>query len=314
MSVLDRFPIPPRRAAGGRPLISEPPLAEGERSKLITSANAYIGDALALSTRRGVHSVYRRFLEFSRHWEMQCGTPLDVPTAVVLFVTRLLSRGDISKSSAVQYVVDIQSAEKRLGRPLDSQLVRDFVRSLKRAGAMNPTRQAVPATKADVERAIGLEPDPIVRAAVALAWYGAARISDVLSREARHFTEMSGYWSVDWVGSKSDPFRLGQATGVALPMPQSETLRSLIRTTPAQQRVFSGLPFKRVVAALKRAGQSLTGHSLRRGALFHLLRSGVSLDVLRSVSRHSSQDALMRYLPGAEVPLVQRTAETSRLL
>ncbi|KAJ9436999.1 Synaptobrevin-like protein YKT6 [Diplonema papillatum] len=302
VSVLDRFPPPPRATSGGRALLLEPPLSNGERERLVGKANSYIGDALALSTRRGVHSVYRRFLEFRHHWETRFGTPLDVPTAVVLFVTRLLSRelNPISPSTAIQYVVNVQSAEKRLGRPIESQLVRDFVRSLKRAGALRPTKQAVPATKEDVERAVRLESDPVMRLAITLAWQGAARVDDVLTREARNVTESSDFWSVNWVGSKSDPFRLGQVTGVVLPPPQDQTLRSLLRSTRPGQRIFAGVTFRRVVAALKRANQALTGHSLRRGALFRLLRMGVDLDTLRRVSRHSTQDALVRYLPEAE--------------
>ncbi|KAJ9462841.1 hypothetical protein DIPPA_20568 [Diplonema papillatum] len=294
VSVLDRFPPPPRATSGGRALLLEPPLSNGERERLVGKANSYIGDALALSTRRGVHSVYRRFLEFRRHWETRFGTPLDVPTAVVLFVTRLLSRepNSISTSTAVQYVVNIQSAERRLGRPIESQLVRDFVRSLKRAGALRPAKQAVPATKEDVARAVRLETDPVMRLAITLAWQGAARVDDVLTREARNVTESPDFWSVNWVGSKSDPFRLGQVTGVVLPPEEDETLRSLLRSARPGQRIFAGVTFRRVVAALKRSNQALTGHSLRRGALFRLLKMGVDLDTLQRVSRHATQDAL----------------------
>ncbi|KAJ9437841.1 Gag-Pro-Pol polyprotein, partial [Diplonema papillatum] len=302
VSVLDRFPPPPRATSGGRALLLEPPLSNGERERLVGKANSYIGDALALSTRRGVHSVYRRFLEFRRHWETRFGTPLDVPTAVVLFVTRLLSRepNSISTSTAVQYVVNIQSAERRLGRPIESQLVRDFIRSLKRAGALRPAKQAVPATKEDVARAVRLETDPVMRLAITLAWQGAARVDDVLTREARNVTESPDFWSVNWVGSKSDPFRLGQVTGVVLPPEEDETLRSLLRSARPGQRIFAGVTFRRVVAALKRSNQALTGHSLRRGALFRLLKMGVDLDTLQRVSRHATQDALVRYLPEAE--------------
>ncbi|KAJ9441494.1 hypothetical protein DIPPA_29707 [Diplonema papillatum] len=316
VSVLDRFPPPPRATSGGRALLLEPPLSNGERERLVGKANSYIGDALALSTRRGVHSVYRRFLEFRRHWETRFGTPLDVPTAVVLFVTRLLSRepNSISTSTAVQYVVNIQSAERRLGRPIESQLVRDFIRSLKRAGALRPAKQAVPATKEDVARAVRLETDPVMRLAITLAWQGAARVDDVLTREARNVTESPDFWSVNWVGSKSDPFRLGQVTGVVLPPEEDETLRSLLRSARPGQRIFAGVTFRRVVAALKRSNQALTGHSLRRGALFRLLKMGVDLDTLQRVSRHATQDALVRYLPEAEVPLVRETACASATL
>ncbi|KAJ9454713.1 hypothetical protein DIPPA_29210 [Diplonema papillatum] len=313
VGALDRFP-PPVAGRRGRPLLSEPPLSPGERERLVRTANAYIGDALALSTRRGIHSVYRRFLEFRRHWEAVSDDPLDVPTALVLFVTRLLARGDICAASAVQYVVNVQSAEKRLGRPVDSQLVRDFVRSLKRAGAMKPSKQAVPVTKDELHHAVRLESDPSVRVALALAWQGAARVDDVLTRKAEHITEGAGFWAVNWVGSKSDPFRLGQVTGVILPPAQDQELRSLLSQTPPGRLLFPNIPFRRVVSALKRANLSLTGHSLRRGALFHLLRSGVDLRVIQSVSRHTTLSALMRYLPEAEVPLVRNTAEASASL
>ncbi|KAJ9469488.1 hypothetical protein DIPPA_24973, partial [Diplonema papillatum] len=307
VDAVNRFP-PPVSGRCGRPLLSEPPLSPGERNRLVRTANAYVADALALSTRRGIHSVYRRFLEFRRHWDAEADSQLDVPTALVLFVTRLLSRGDICAASAVQYVVNVQSAEKRLGRPVDSQLVRDFVRSLKRAGAMKPSKQAVPVTKDELHLAVALEADPRVRVALALAWQGAARVDDVLTRKAEHVTESAGFWAVNWVGSKSDPFRLGQVTGVILPPAQDQELRTLLSQTPPGRLLFPDLPFRRVVTALKRANISLSGHSLRRGALFHLLRSGIDLKVIQSVSRHTTLSALMRYLPEAEVPLVRNTA------
>ncbi|KAJ9435457.1 hypothetical protein DIPPA_22138 [Diplonema papillatum] len=179
---------------------------------------------------------------------------------------------------------------------------------------MKPSKQAVPVTKDELHLAVALEADPRVRVALALAWQGAARVDDVLTRKAEHVTESAGFWAVNWVGSKSDPFRLGQVTGVILPPAQDQELRTLLSQTPPGRLLFPDLPFRRVVTALKRANISLSGHSLRRGALFHLLRSGIDLKVIQSVSRHTTLSALMRYLPEAEVPLVRNTARASASL
>ena len=72
--------------------------------------------------------------------------------------------------------------------------------------------------------------------------------------------------------------------------------------------------YRRVVAALRRADPTLSGHSLRRGALQDLLLSGVGLEAIRQVSRHSSINSLVRYLDSAKLELARQSAATTRKL
>ncbi|KAJ9466043.1 hypothetical protein DIPPA_14912 [Diplonema papillatum] len=103
---------------------------------------------------------------------------------------------------------------------------------------MKTSKQAVPVTKDELHLAVALEADPRVRVALALAWQGAARVDDVLTRKAEHVTESAG---LNWVGSKSDPFRLGQVTGVILPPAQDQELRTLLSQTPLGRLLFPTL-------------------------------------------------------------------------
>lgn len=70
--------------------------------------------------------------------------------------------------------------------------------------------------------------------------------------------------------------------------------------------------YRKVVAALKVVDNDLSGHSLRRGALAALLEAEVTLHTMQQVSRHSSLDALARYLPAGKLEVAKTSAAASR--
>ncbi|KAJ9466241.1 hypothetical protein DIPPA_00851 [Diplonema papillatum] len=104
--------------------------------RVTAAANCHLSQALADSTWRSLESVHRRMLQFKWNWEAQSGQEIDVPTAVVLWLSRKMlgepGRKPIICSSALQYMQDLKSAQRRFGTPIgDSQIVRDFERSLR---------------------------------------------------------------------------------------------------------------------------------------------------------------------------------------
>eukprot|EP01064_Diplonema_japonicum_P024589 TRINITY_DN3519_c0_g1_i1.p1 TRINITY_DN3519_c0_g1~~TRINITY_DN3519_c0_g1_i1.p1 ORF type:complete len:271 (-),score=41.07 TRINITY_DN3519_c0_g1_i1:1665-2477(-) len=257
-----------------------------------------------------ITSVYRRFLEFRKHWDVP-----STPWAIILFVTKLMTLNDLKVQSALQYCVNIRAAEARYGQgPVQSRALRDFERSLRRQGALRPQKQAIPATPIQLRRAMRKTSSVKVRTVLELAWYGAARCSDVIRLKCKDVTVMPGHIAVNWSNTKSDPFRLGITTGVAV----SERARLYIGRTLLEagpdDLLFEGVKYPHVNRAMGKASKGLTAHSIRRGALHTLMRRGAALEELRAVSRHSSTTALMRYLPQAEVHTVRATAKTSSLL
>ncbi|KAJ9435026.1 hypothetical protein DIPPA_04989 [Diplonema papillatum] len=282
------------------------------------AARNHLSLALASSTWRSLESTHRRMLQFKWNWESRSEREIDVPTAVVLWLTRKMlgepGRAPIVCSSALQYLQDLKSAQRRVGAPIsDSQVVRDFERSLRRQGAMRPTRQAVPATHQDIQRVLRKEAGSQVGLAIALAWAGAARVSDVTRLTVGDVSWEDGFVAVNWSQTKSDPFRLGVTTGLVLSEDWSAELRRHVEGRPPGELILS-VSYAQVKAALKRARPELTGHSIRRGALFRLLQKGLHLEEIRRVSRHSSLDALVRYLPAGKLAVARETATSSGLL
>ncbi|KAJ9438646.1 hypothetical protein DIPPA_02380 [Diplonema papillatum] len=266
--------------------------------------------ALAPSTWRGMESVHRRFLQFRRMLDVL--SPTETPTALLLFITRLLRRGDISIPSALTYVNSLVSAERRVGNDLQGSIViKDLRRALRRLGANKPAKQAVPATSAEVHAVVGRSTDGAVAMAVLVAWRSGARVGDVVRLRPQDVTFTPGGAKISWWITKSDPFHMGALSAIALSARETAELRAMAGC--AREKLFP-TTFGSVGRALRRENPELSCHSLRRGALTELLRGGVGLNEIRQFSGHSSESALLRYLPMAELSHVRELLQISQRL
>eukprot|EP01063_Lacrimia_lanifica_P003275 TRINITY_DN11742_c0_g1_i2.p1 TRINITY_DN11742_c0_g1~~TRINITY_DN11742_c0_g1_i2.p1 ORF type:complete len:292 (-),score=20.23 TRINITY_DN11742_c0_g1_i2:202-1077(-) len=210
------------------------------------------------------------------------------------------------------------------GVPAGVPSLKDFVRGLRRLGACRPSWQAKPATWNQTARAVELERHGLTRLALLVGRGGASRVADVTTLVGRdvEFIEGAGHVAINWYDTKSDPFRLGQTTGSACRTGRFGRLRARVAQIQPDQLVFGrpkgapadhpGTSYSRISAALKRVDKALTGHSIRRGALHELLYQGVRLEQIRTLSRHSCINALVRYLPAAELQVAKTTATLSR--
>ena len=291
----------------------EPPVSAEEVERVTRAAMRTVGDALSQSRWRSLEGAHRHLLEFREQWHAATGVNLPWDVTVTFWVSRKRQEG-IAASTALEYVGRARVALRRMGIEVgDSQLLADFSRGLKREGALRPQRQAVPALASQVRKAIRLEPSRDTQLALVLGWAGAARVSDVTRLRVRDVSLEQGYAAINWSETKSDPFRLGVTTGVTLSAEWMGSLRTamigrepddlLVRTT-----------YREVVRALRRTDPTLSGHSLRRGALQDLLLSGAGLEAIRQVSRHSSINSLVRYLDMAKLELARQSAATTRKL
>lgn len=307
------FPLPRPSVTGiGRPLKSEPPLVQGELRQLYGAARVVLAQALAESTWRGHHSVFRRYLQFANHLEAS-QLHLEPEVMLVLFITRLLKRGDIDVSSALTYVNSLVSCLRRHGVELkEKSLIKDIRRALRRMGASKPKRQAPPATLAEVHKAIRDAPTAGLKLIILLSWRAGARVGDVARLRRQDLVLVPGGAKLGFWDAKNDPFHLGCHTGVTLSQDESQLLETFWGRTEEIH------PLARyacqVDGHLKTVNPILSRHSLRRGALTALLRSGVDLDSIRGFSKHSSISALLRYLPAAEIPSVSKATELSKFL
>ena len=300
------------RANGAR-RVGEPPVAPEEVERVAQATMRTVGDALSNSRWRSLEGAHRHLLEFREEWRVATGVELPWDIAVAFWVSRKRQGpSGIAASTALEYVGRARVALRRMGVDVsDSQLLADFSRGLKREGALRPERQAVPALASQVRAAVRREPCWETQLALVLGWAGAARVSDVVRLRVRDVSLQEGYVAINWSETKSDPFRLGVTTGVVLSAEWVGTLRTaMIGRNP--EDLLCRTTYAKVVRALKRVDPTLSGHSLRRGALQDLLTSGAGLESIRQVSRHASLDALARYLPAGKLELARQSAATSR--
>ena len=263
--------------------------------------------------------LFRRFLEFKQKWEACTGNPLEMDLAIVLWVERLREMDCIANSSALQYSYDIVSALQRMAyhKMAFSMLLEDYRGALKRLGALKPKQQAVPACPEEVEETLRQTPSPVLKLAISMCWLGAARASDVLRLRAEEVvTREDGVTSVNWVTTKSDPFRIGQQTGLNIEHSSFLTLKKLLKTAKRSRDtlIFKDVTFQHINTALKKVNPTLTPHSLRRGACYQLLKEGMPLEEIQKVSRHKTIEGLLRYLPAAGIRRVADTASLSQAL
>ena len=219
----------------------------------------------------------------------------------------------MTPASALQYTVLIRGWLKRAAIPHDKQVLADFSRSLLRKGAKQPVRQAHPATSRDIARACSITTDPLLRLMILVAWYSAARYADVATLTPGRIDFFPAYISLNWAGTKSDPFAEGCVTAIALSGEDRAYLERLCMAHGGDEQLF-GFSRDQFARALQAANPLLTAHSVRRGALQELLDRGYSATEILLVSRHKSLSSLFHYLPQSRTEQVRTTADMSQTL
>jgi hypothetical protein len=280
----------------------------------VTAAEVLLSKACTAAHWRKMHAAYACLANLRAEWRA-LGRHIDWATAVVLWVAAHQARG-VRPSSLRAYTNVATGVLRRSGTDLRAHpLILDLRRALDKLGARRPSRQAVPATMQQVELALQREPREDVRVVTCLMWVAAARCADVLQLQRSDIVHMDGdsRVAVRFAGSKSDPFAEKSAVGVRLPKEYAKGLARLVRAA-GSGRLFPTVYYGNVVSALRRVSTSLTAHSIRRGALATLLRAGVRPEEMLLLSRHTSLDGLLRYLPLAELPHATSSARLSAML
>ena len=284
-------------------------------------AREMLSDAYSTKYSESLVSIYRRYNSFRdaalslllshpSHYEM-----------AIYFVQHQLWQSTIELPSALQYTVELTTALK-LWEGVDPDtsparhLWRLYQRALRRAGALVPKHQAPAMQLTELEQI--LEDGTLtmrMRLAILVAWLTSARGSDLRVLFPKHVEKQpQGHFSVLFTGGKTDPFLLGQGTGMDLPGPWEKVLCDLIvRCSDTGEPLF---PYRNdsITRVLRTANPSLSAHSIRRGSLQHLLLKGVPISKLTEFGRYKTVSGLLHYLPLAKLPSVLEAASTTQLL
>lgn len=160
---------------------------------------------------------------------------------------------------------------------------------------------------------------PIATAVTLLvAWKTASRFEDIAQLKVSSFSTweemvktLTGVpatstprpeWFVTWVASPKNPYR-SDTVPLHLNESQTQLLSTwlMCRKTQGPDVPFSPLTPSAFDRALKLSHPDFSMHSVKRGALLHLLMSGASFDQLKILAKHQELITLLRYLPKALV-------------
>lgn len=214
------------------------------------------------------------------------GSPLEPSTKLTL-ATALLT--------GVAFITGKSPSSPRISRAL---------RSITEAVKGHIRRQAVPASKAEVERAIQHPSTSATTGlAIALTWSLGCRVADVQRLQFKDMTLFSVQRKNDVVRVRCRAFK-GQKPGLLgywRYIPLTPFTKSVIRfivegTNHPSEYLFPSSVYNRVVRALKSANPSLSGHSLRRGVATLLAFNGWSEKRIQAFLGHQSLETTRQYI------------------
>jgi hypothetical protein len=223
--------------------------------------------ALAAPTWEARHGLFRRFLAAEPSLQHQ-----DVGTQLAMFV----QSQQVMLSSRLTYAKTLSAIATALG--WEVPMLRLYMAGLRKLGAEAPTHQATPLPRDLMRRIISATRDPHTQAALFLAWKTASRWADILTLTRESFVQLTPTqivieWSRTKTTSQGDfnPWRWTVVHDEGSMAELVRTLRSLRRNQP-----LTTIPTAQVPQLLQRFGGDYTAHSVKRGAVDHLVHEAVA--------------------------------------
>jgi integrase len=177
------------------------------------------------------------------------------------------------------------------------------------AEKLTAPRRAAPASWSDVDAILVREKHSRASIAILLAWLTCGRVADVLRLKPNDIIIGAERLTVTFRDTKT---RNTYTVATALPPAQHITIfTDVIESATYARPVFHDNLKAQISRALKAQRPALTQHSLRRGAIQTLAKSGVSAKHLLNFSGHKTMASLLTYLddgitaPGLDLQTAQ---------
>jgi hypothetical protein len=177
------------------------------------------------------------------------------------------------------------------------------------AEKLTAPRRAAPASWSDVAAILVREKHSRASIAILLAWLTCGRVADVLRLKPNDIIIGAERLTVTFRDTKT---RNTYTVATALPPAQHITIfTDVIESATYARPVFHDNLKAQISRALKAQRPALTQHSLRRGAIQTLAKSGVSAKHLLNFSGHKTMASLLTYLddgitaPGLDLQTAQ---------
>lgn len=257
--------------------------------------------------------------------------PMNEWTSVV-WLYHLITDKDrnVGLSAIYQYAKTISAVAGRQDDDAEwpGNLLAAAKKVLTKMGARIPDEQAEPATKEEVMKFVRTSRErKETKLLIYLAWKSASRADDMRKLNPHDITEVTHQgrpliilrWrpkALKDLGSG----RLkngGNGLGHSCVVDMGEDHREMMDFLKTRQRCVTEMSTEEMGRILKKIRPDLSAHSLKRGALQHVIKEGVPLEVLVELARHSSEripEQTRLYLPPVALALALRTHEATRLL
>ena len=275
------------------------------------------GDMWAASTLTTRQNLQRRVED----WCAENSLPVNADTASLWVLAT-----SVSKQGQLSYAKALSGTMKHSG--FDNQPLKSLACALRATGAAVPIKQATPMAKADLLRWADQETNPQLRLAALVAWKTCSRWGEVHRLSSSQFllvtpTEVVIDWHQTPKGCRSDPYKASKLVVVM------GDLTATIAGLYAACQPFQQLTSLDVDAVSRRWDKvpgmaQYTGHSIKRGALGHILRQmadGVQVreELVSRVCKHATLFGMsrqtIRYGSGTKADMVSlaRAMETWRV-
>jgi hypothetical protein len=223
--------------------------------------------ALATTTWEMRHGLFRRFLQAEPSLQHE-----DVGTQLAMFV----QSQQVMLSSRLTYAKTLSAIATSLG--WEVPMLRLYMAGLRKQGAEAPTHQATPMPRELMRRIVAATQDPLTKVALFLAWKTASRWADILALTKESFVQLtSSQLVIEWSRTKTTSqgdFNPWRWTVVHDESPMS-WLTKAVRHLRSHQSLTS-IPTEQVPRLLQRFGGDYTAHSIKRGAVDHLVHEAVA--------------------------------------
>lgn len=253
------------------------------------------------------------------------GLALD-PMIPPTWVARRLREG-ISATTLTQDVSAARQAAQTKDRPtrdaLHTQVLNDVLAAARRLTGPSPLQKgAVPLTAEEYEVMIG-RGDTKFQQTLALCWLRAARTADTLAlRQGSLWLRDQHHLCIELGSEKTRKLGLPGYLTVFLPTREREILRPLISKTPPKTAPLTREPllvttykeFRANFLRYRPAGSRVTPHSLRKGAVLRMIKSGARLRDVALVTQHRTTLGVMAYTSLPDTQTAARMTRASRAI
>lgn len=263
------------------------------------SLHALLGNVWAPSTVLQRRNLWRRLMAF------RLSRPLEsLDRSAAVFVSQL----KVLPSTQLTYAKAFSAMMGQLQLPCPTTKL--TIRAFGNNGASIPTRQAVPALRADVDELMR-RLQPRLAFAVWLCWKTAARFSDVMGLSKESFIAVASHEIIiRWGVTKSNRtlrFKPTQFTVILDRQPMHNQVQLIQGMRPLEKVTQLTTPM--FVRAIQRWCPTLTAHSFKRGAiqvLFNMAERGlINPRIIPLLAKHQDRlmdfpESTLRYAPNQE--------------